>query len=266
MLNETNKNQDTFKYMAIIEYDGTNFCGMQMQKNHPSIEGEIVKALQIITKEKDIFINFAGRTDAGVHAFGQVISFTFNQNQLNRAKQKQISDYRIFAGLNFFLAPKGISVIKLDRVHPDFDPRKDAVERSYVYKITNRRAPIAIDKLRKWHVPYDLDIDKIRTAASYFIGKHDFTSFRSTECTAPNPIRSINKIEIVQNGSEIEIYIHARSFLHKMVRNIVGTLVEIAHNKQLAPNVIQNILEARNRSKAFITAPAHGLYFLKVKY
>jgi tRNA pseudouridine38-40 synthase len=251
------------RYKAIIEYDGTGFCGMQMQKEHLTVEGEIVKALKIITKQ-DTIIKFAGRTDAGVHALGQVIAFDFNQESI--PVNKIISDYRIFAGLNFFLSPIGICAVSLEKTTDDFDPRRDAMQRSYIYKIINRRTPPVIDRLRKWHVPYSIDVEKMKEASKYFIGKYDFTSFRSIECTAPNPIRSIDSITITQSVDDIEILISARSFLHKMVRNIVGTLIEVAKNKNLEPSIIPTIIGARDRSKAFTTAPAHGLYFLKVEY
>jgi len=259
---------------AIIEYQGTNFCGMQGQQNHNTIQGEIERALKIILKSPSP-INFSGRTDAGVHAMGQVISFNVDDvfyNEQNKKLNPLLTMPRcenaILQGVNFFLAKNGIAMLHIEKTEDLFDPRKWAIERTYIYKILNRPAPCVLDENRKWHISFNLNIEAMQNAAAYFIGQHNFTSFRSKECTAPNPVRTINSITInrLTNAQDIEIVISARSFLHKMVRNIVGTLVYFGKNSQLNPQIIETIIASQNRSNAFTTAPAHGLYFYGVRY
>ena len=273
------------RFKAIIEYDGTNFCGMQKQQDHQTIQGEIESALEIILKRKTE-ISFSGRTDAGVHALGQVISFdieeSFYHKYNNKSKKIEgnfnknnidspitflnLCENVILNGVNFFLSKKGIVIIQICKTENNFDPRKWAIQRTYLYKISNRKAPLVIDINRKWHVPFILDINHMKQAGNYFIGRHDFTSFRSKECTAPNPIRTIDLIDIYQDKYDISITISAKSFLHKMVRNIVGTLVEFGKNPDIPAETISQIILAKDRSKAFVTAPACGLYFHNVKY
>jgi len=275
------------RLMAVIEYDGTNFSGMQRQQNHKTIQGEIEKVLSIVLKQPSE-IDFSGRTDAGVHALGQVISFDVAESYFakyqNVKSSKIITNIKpevktlspiniinkaensILNSLNFFLASSGIVCVDIKKVENDFNPRRWAIKRTYIYKICNRKAPLVIDFNRKWHVPFILDVQKMRRASEYFLGKHDFTSFRSKECTSPNPIRSIESIIITQNGSDIEITITAKSFLHKMVRNIVGTLVSIGKTPSIKPDIVKDIILAKNRSEAFVTAPPHGLYFYRVFY
>lgn len=245
------------RYKLIIEYDGTRYCGFQKQNDQPdrSVEELLEKAVFNLTGEK-VVISVCGRTDAGVHALGQVVHFDL---------EKEFDVSKIISGMNYFLMERDIVVLSSEVVDKNFHSRLSAKMRHYRYIIINRNAPLAIEKNRAWHVARRLDIQEMRQATKYLIGHHDFSSFRDRHCTALSPMRTISRIEIKELGEEIHIEVSAKSFLHHMVRNIVGTLVFIGKGKEKAENM-KNILLAKDRSKSGPNAPACGLYFTKVDY
>ncbi|MBU6339441.1 MAG: tRNA pseudouridine(38-40) synthase TruA [Rickettsiales bacterium] len=245
------------RYKLTIEYDGTRYCGFQKQNDQPdrSIEELLEKAVFSLTNEK-VEITVCGRTDAGVHALGQVIHFDL---------EKEFDTFKILSGVNHFLMEQDIVVLSSEIVDENFHSRLSAKMRHYRYVIINRIAPLAIEKKRAWHVVRKLDTQAMRLAAKDLIGLHDFSSFRDRQCTASSAMRRISNIEIKEFGEEIYIEVSAKSFLHHMVRNIVGTLVFIGIGKEKAENM-KNILSAKDRTKSGPNAPACGLYFMKVDY
>jgi len=245
------------RYKIEIEYDGTNLVGWQKQREGESVQSLLGEAIKDFCGE-DAEIFGAGRTDAGVHAIAQTAHFDI---------KKEVESFKLREGLNFYLrsydAP--VSVLSAEPVSEDFHARFSAVSRSYIYRILNRRAPAVLEKNRVWWMPVPLDVEKMRQAATYLIGHHDFTSFRAAECQALSPMKTLDKIEIEQIGEEIRFYVEAKSFLYHQVRNIVGTLKMVGDGHLQAEDV-KTILEAKDRKKAGPTAPACGLYFYQVKY
>lgn len=243
------------RYKIIIEYDGTNYAGWQIQKDEPSIQEELNKAARQFTQE-EIAVTGAGRTDSGVHALGQVGHFDCT---------KTFEPYRMCQAFNAYLRPRPISVISAEIVPDDFHARFSAKERSYVYKILNRRSRPALDEHRVWWVGAPLDVEKMKDAAEVFLGKHDFTTFRALACQAKSPVRTLNEFRIEQDGDIISCHLRAQSFLHHQVRNLVGTLKLVGEGKWDKQRVI-DALEARDRKAGGPTAPPDGLYFKSVRY
>ena len=248
-----------FCYKLTIEYDGTNYCGFQKQdlKDRKSIEGQLLNALRQFTG-KEIDIAVSGRTDAGVHALGQVISFKL---------AKKINEHQMVMGLNYYLQDDAIAVLKSQIVDDNFNARFDSKMRTYRYIILNRKAIPTIDKHRLWHVGgKKLNIENMKIASKFLVGEHDFTSFRDAECQGKSPIKTISSIEVkLVEDEKIIIEISAKSFLHHMVRNIVGTLVWVGKEK-ITADFMQNILLAKDRKASGPNAPASGLYFLNTLY
>ena len=241
-------------YKLTIEYDGSNFVGWQQQKNGNSIQSAIQKAILELSGER-VEVNGAGRTDAGVHAYGQVASFSI---------KKKIDTDVIRDGLNQHLRPRLISIQKAEEVDDEFHARFSAKKRWYKYKIINRRAPLTIDVNHAWCVFKKLDITKMKNESSFFIGQHDLNAFRSVYCQSKSSIKTIENIKITQEDENIIIEIGARSFLHSQVRIMVGTLVDIA--KGNINKSIKEIINNKKREEAGQTAPPRGLYLLKVEY
>jgi tRNA pseudouridine38-40 synthase len=245
-----------FRYKLTIEYIGTHISGWQFQTHIISVQGILEEAIYHFCGEK-VLLHAAGRTDAGVHAVGQIAHVDLS---------KYYDPYRLMEAINHFAKQHTVGIIACEIANLDFHARFSAKARHYVYRIINRPGRTIIDQERAWWIKHKLDVDKMRESAKYLIGNHDFTSFRAKICQAKSPIRTISKIEIVQTGAEeIRIYVSAPSFLHHMVRNIVGSLVLVGNGKW-QPQDIQKALEAKDRAAAGITAPAYGLYFLKVDY
>ncbi|MBP7189932.1 MAG: tRNA pseudouridine(38-40) synthase TruA [Rickettsiaceae bacterium] len=242
------------RYKATIEYLGTGLSGFQTQANAPSVQEFIESSIEKFSHEK-VTIYAAGRTDAGVHAYGQVIHFDL---------EKHIEPHIALRALNHFLKPN-ISVISCEIAEEDFHARFSAKKRHYLYRILNRESDSAIDQNRIWHVKHPLDVSAMIKASEYLIGMHDFTSFRCSACQAKSPVKTISKIDISKVEDEVHFRISAPSFLHNMVRNIVGTLVMVGTSKWKIEDV-KTALEAKDRRAAGPTAPAHGLYFMKVDY
>lgn len=243
------------RYKATLEYLGSGFCGFQRQKDVISVQEVLETAIQLLTKKITI-IYAAGRTDTGVHAYGQVVHFDLKDDY---------PPYQLMKSLNYFMQPHPVGIIDCSKIDNEFHARFSAVQRHYVYKIKNRPSVNIIDANFKYLVHKKLNIDAMQIAANYLVGQHDFTSFRSSICQASTPVKTISKMEIIHHHDDIEIYISAKSFLHHMVRNIVGTLVDIGKDKH-PPSHMKTILQSKDRCSAGPTAPAHGLYFLKVDY
>jgi tRNA pseudouridine38-40 synthase len=201
-------------------------------------------------------VTCAGRTDAGVHALGQVVHVDLPTER---------PDFNIRQGVNFYLIDTPVTVVMAEAASPEFHARFDAREREYLYRILNRPAPSALEKMRVWHVHQPLDTDAMREAAQFLIGKHDFTSFRASECQSASPEKSLDVLEVHTVGQEIRIVAKARSFLHHQVRNMVGSLVLVGQGKW-KPVQIREALEARDRKAAGPTAPPQGLYLVRVRY
>jgi tRNA pseudouridine38-40 synthase len=249
-------------YKITIEYDGTGLAGWQKQPDFYSVQQALEGALEKFSGVKaDVFC--AGRTDAGVHALGQVAHFGL---------EKEWDCFRIFEALNFYLRgdarliiPNQIAVVKVEKAESDFHARFSAKQRYYHYRIINRRGHLALEQNRAWCVHEYLDADKMQEAAKLLLGKHDFTSFRSSDCQSKNPVKTLDVLEVTRNGAEIDVKCNAVSFLHHQVRNIVGTLKLVGTGKWQVEDV-QKALDARDRRAAGPTAPAQGLYFVKVDY
>ena len=243
-----------YNYKIIVEYDGTNFVGWQQQENGKSIQAVLQDALFKLSGEK-VTIFGAGRTDAGVHAYGQVASFIIS---------KKIEIDVIRDGLNQHLRPHPISVQKAELVDSKFHARFSAIKRWYEYKIINRRPPLTIDTNRAWCVYKKINVEKIKTESSSFLGRHDLNAFRSAHCQSKSSIKTIEDIHIKHEGEQIIFNVCAKSFLHSQVRIMVGTLVDIA--KGNINKTIIDIINSKNREIAGQTAPAHGLYLKKIDY
>ena len=243
------------RFKIILEYDGTGLVGWQRQNEQVSVQKIIEDAIYSLSGE---LVNSvaSGRTDAGVHALGQVVHFDL---------EKDLSEENVRDGLNFYLKEKQVSVLQAEMVDDGFHARFDAKMRYYKYLILHRKAPPVLEKDRVWHVPYDLDFDNMLKASKKFIGNHDFSSFRASYCQAKNPVKTVDDVSLIREGEHIIFEISAKSFLHHMVRNIVGTLVDVGRGKIKAEQ-IENIIEAKDRKRAGQNAPAQGLYFVKVDY
>jgi tRNA pseudouridine38-40 synthase len=243
-----------FNFKIIIEYDGTDYVGWQRQDNGLSIQEAIENAIFKLTAEKVILFG-AGRTDAGVHALGQVAHFNL--------KKKFQSD-NIRDGLNQYLRPQPIAILEAEQIDENFHARFSATKRTYEYIITNRRPPLTINKNKSWGVFKTLDVKKIQDEAKFFLGKHNLEAFRSAHCQSNTAIKTIDDIKVTKKNNDIAITVSAKSFLHSQVRVMVGTLVEIGKGKIKIS--IKKIIEDELRSQAGMTAPACGLYLIKVDY
>lgn len=244
-----------FRYKIAVEYDGSNFVGWQRQRNGLSVSEVIEIAIFKFSGNKvDLF--GSGRTDKGVHAISQIAHFDLN---------KLYEPEKVISAINFYLNNYAVAISDCQLVDADFHARFSAKERHYVYKILNRKSKPILDKNRVWWIRSPLDIEKMRIAASYLEGLHDFSSFRASGCQSSSPVKTINKIVLRQRDDYVEIFVSAPSFLYHMVRNIVGSLVKVGLG-QWHPEKIEEILLAKNRSLAAATAPAEGLYFLSTDY
>lgn len=237
-----------------IAYDGTNYCGWQVQPNGITIEEVINKALQKLTGEPILVIG-ASRTDSGVHAMGNVAVFD---------TETSIPADRIAMALNQRL-PEDIVIVKSEEVPLDFHPRYCDCSKTYEYHIINTRIPIPTKRLTNYFVSYNLNLEHMRQAASYLLGEHDFVSFCNVRTDVENTVRTITALDITQNGNEITIRITGNGFLYNMVRIIVGTLIRVGRGFY-TPEKVKEILEAKDRKAAGVTAPAHGLMLMEIKY
>lgn len=246
------------RYKLTLEYDGAPFRGWQKQEGLPTVQGALEEAFAQFA-QTPIEVICAGRTDAGVHARGQVAHVEL---------PKAYETLNIRKGVNTYLLPKPIVIVKAEAVHDEFHARFDAKSRHYLYRILNRSSWPTIDATHCWHVPKPLDLDAMREAAQYLLGHHDFTTFRDRECQALNPNRTLDQLEITRlkhRPEQVMIKTSAKSFLHHQVRNMAGALMLVGIGKW-KPEQMKAALEARDRVAAGPTAPAHGLYFMRVEY
>ena len=246
------------RWKITIEYDGRDYCGWQVQENMRTIQGSIEDAICKFCQQ-DIQIYGAGRTDAGVHARGQVAHFDLDYGD------RPMDGFRLAKAINAHLIPVPISILKAEEVDSEFHARFHAVRKFYTYRIINRRMPIALDQGRAWHVKTELDVAAMQAAAQVLVGEHDFTSFRDSNCQAKSPIRTLDALEVEANGEEILIHAQGRSFLHHQVRNMAGTLSLVGEGKWTKEDV-KAALDACDRTKGGPTAPAEGLYLMRIDY
>jgi tRNA pseudouridine38-40 synthase len=253
----------TPKWKLTIEYDGGPFAGWQRQPNVISVQECIETAIKAFTGQETVDLTVAGRTDAGVHALGQVAHVRIARPDIDAKAMRDAT--------NFHLRPHPIAITAAERVADDFNARMSAVNRVYCYKILcHRRADNVLLRDRVWHVAHDLDIAAMNAGARHLIGMHDFSTFRDSECQAKSPVRSIERLEIIERedalfGRHLELWAEARSFLHHQIRNITGTLKLVGDGKW-SPDDVKKALEMRDRRAGGPTAPPHGLYFVRVDY
>ena len=243
------------RYKLTLEYDGGPFVGWQRQANGRSVQQAIEEAITRFSGE-EVVVKGAGRTDAGVHALGQV------------AHIDTIRDWpaaTIRDALNYHLKPEPVAVLAADAVAADFDARFSAVKRHYLYRISERRAPLALDAGRVWGVTAPLDVEVMNAAAQTLIGHHDFTTFRSGDCQAKSPMKTLDRLDVMRAGDEIAVRASARSFLHNQVRSMVGSLKRVGEGKWPV-SAVADALAARDRDRCGPVAPAHGLYLVAVNY
>jgi tRNA pseudouridine38-40 synthase len=245
----------TTRWRVTIEYDGTTFVGFQRQANGPSIQAALEEAIEKFSGER-VTVHGAGRTDAGVHALGQVCHF-----DLERPREPDT----VRDAINAHLRPRPIAVLEAEAAPDGFHARLSAKGRVYLYRIVNRRAPLAIEAHRAWLVQGPLDAAAMHAAAQRLIGRHDFSTFRASECQAKTPVKTLDVLNVSRRGAEIEVEARARSFLHHQVRNMVGTLRLVGEGKWTADDLAA-ALEARDRRAGGPTAPADGLYLVRVAY
>lgn len=243
------------RYKLTIEYDGSSYAGWQRQDGVPSVQQALEEAAAAID-EAPVAVTGAGRTDAGVHALGQVA-------HLDLAKSLRADKVR--DAMNAHLRPHPIAVLEASDAAPDFHARFDATSRSYLYRIVNRRADLALDRNRAWRVPVALDADAMHQAAQALVGRHDFSTFRDSQCQADTPVKTLTSISVERHGETIDVRTTARSFLHRQVRSMVGSLVEVGRGRE-TPAWIAEILAAADRTRCGPVAPPDGLYLASVAY
>jgi tRNA pseudouridine38-40 synthase len=243
------------RYKLTIEYDGRPFVGWQRQINGRSVQQSIEEAVFRFCGE-EVRITAAGRTDAGVHAAGQVAHVDITRPTVPDTVRDAINQH---------LKPLPISILAAELVDDSFSARMSAIQRAYRYRIVNRRAPLALESGRAWQVIRPLDAAAMHAAAQHLVGHHDFSSFRAAECQAKSPVKTIDRLDVIRRGDAVEIEAEARSFLHHQIRNIAGTLKLVGEGKR-PPGWVAEVLAARNRAVAGPTAPPDGLCFLWVRY
>lgn len=243
------------RFKLTVEYDGGPFVGWQRQDNGPSVQQAIEEAILKTTAET-VTIHVAGRTDAGVHALGQVAHADLDY---------QIEADRLCDALNFYLRPTPVAIIAAEQVTEDFHARFSAKGRAYCYRIVNRRSPLTVNLGRAWHVKAPLDVPAMHKAAQLLLGHHDFTTFRASQCQAKSPMKTLDRLDVHRIGEDIEIIAESRSFLHHQVRNMVGSLSLVGIGKWSADR-LKAALEAKDRAKGGPTAPPDGLYLTAVRY
>ncbi len=243
------------RYKLTIEYDGTPFVGWQMQASGPSVQGRLRDAIRAFCRE-EINPRGAGRTDAGVHALGQVAHIDL---------QREWPPDTVMKALNYFLKPDAIAILACERADAAFDARFSATARHYLYRILNRPGPAALDRNRVWSVRHPLDTAAMHDAAQALVGRHDFTTFRAAQCQAKSPLKTLDELSVERAGDEIRIRASARSFLHHQVRSMAGSLKLVGEGRWTRTDLAA-ALEARDRARCGPLAPACGLYLVRVDY
>lgn len=243
------------RFRLTIEFDGRPYMGWQRQGHGPSVQQAVEEAIRAITGE-DTAVHAAGRTDAGVHALAMTGHVDIG---------RPISAFRLADAINAKLRPQPVAILHAEEVAPDWHARFSCLGRRYLYRIVNRRAPLALEAGRAWRVPVVLHADVMHKAAQALVGRHDFTTFRSAHCQADNPVRTLDRLAVRRLGEVIEIEAAARSFLHHQVRSMVGCLQLVGRGKWTARELKQ-ALEAKDRSALGFNAPPDGLYFVEAVY
>ncbi|MCF8478307.1 MAG: tRNA pseudouridine(38-40) synthase TruA [Pseudolabrys sp.] len=246
------------RYKLTIEYDGAPFCGWQVQADQLTVQGVLTDAVAALSGET-VLVQGAGRTDAGVHARGQVAHIDLT---------KDWPTDTVRDALNAHLRPHPVAVLSATRVADDFNARMSAVQRHYLYRIINRRPDLTFDLKYAWRVARPLDVDAMQTAAQALVGNHDFTTFRSTECQAKSPQKTLDRLDVVRIGDEVHVLASARSFLHNQVRSMVGSLVNtgLTGPGSWTADMLSAALAARDRTACGQVAPPDGLYLMRVDY
>jgi len=244
------------RYRLTLEYDGGPFSGWQRLGEGQSVQATIEDAVEKLTGIRSE-VTGSGRTDAGVHAMGQVAHVDIDKSFP--------SPQRLADALNAHLRPHPIAVLQAEEAAPDFHARFDAIRRVYLYSILNRRAPAALSRGRVWRLARTLDADAMHAAAQRLIGRHDFTTFRDSQCQAKSPVKTLDRCDVMRQGENVQVWCEARSFLHRQVRSMVGTLVEVGLGKMSAADVAA-ALAAKDRARCGPVAPADGLYLVRVDY
>ena len=243
------------RYKLTIEYDGGPFVGWQRQANGPSVQQAIEEAIRGFSGET-VVVKGAGRTDAGVHALGQVAHIDLGRDW---------APGKLRDAINAHLRPAPVAILDAEAAAADFDARFSAVKRHYLYRILDRRPPPVLDAGRVWHVPAPLDTDAMHEAAQALVGLHDFTTFRASECQARSPVKTLDRLDVSREGAEIAIRASARSFLHNQVRSMVGALKKVGEGRWPV-GAVAAALEARDRARSGPVAPPDGLYLFAVDY
>jgi tRNA pseudouridine38-40 synthase len=243
------------RYRLTIEYDGTPFAGWQIQADRLTVQGVLTDAITALSGER-VRVQGAGRTDAGVHALAQVAHFDVARDW----ETDTIRD-----ALNAHLRPHPVAVLAAERVSDDFNARTSARKRHYRYTIVNRRADLSLERNRAWRVPRPLDAAAMHAAAQRLVGKHDFTTFRASECQAKSPVKTLDRLDVVRDGDRVHVLAGARSFLHNQVRSMVGSLAMVGDGRWSADDLAR-ALDARDRTACGQVAPPEGLYLVQVDY
>ena len=239
----------------LVEYDGRPYYGWQRQDGQPTVQGALERAAAKLDGQP-VVVQGAGRTDAGVHATGQVAHLTL---------QKPRPVRKLCDALNYHLRPDPVAVLAVEEVDESFHARFDATGRAYRYIIQTRRAHLTFDKGLIWRIPFEIDVHAMQEAANYLIGEHDFSTFRDAACQAKSPVKTLDTLEVFRLADRVEITTTARSFLHRQVRSFTGSLVEVGRGRR-EPSWMKEILEARDRTACGPVAPADGLYLERVMY
>ena len=243
------------RYRLTVEYDGTPFVGWQRQASDLSVQQVVEDAIAKMSGER-VTVQAAGRTDAGVHALGQVVSFDLS---------REWDPFRISEALNFHTKPYPVAIVGCAAVPGDFEARFSAIARHYEYRILNRRGRAALDDFRVWHCPAALDAAAMHDAAQLILGQHDFTTFRSAECQAKSPVKTLDRLDVSREGEMVVVRASACSFLHSQVRSMVGSLKLVGEGKWTARD-FRAALDAADRSRCGPLAPPEGLYLVRVDY
>jgi tRNA pseudouridine38-40 synthase len=243
------------RFRLTIEYDGRPYMGWQRQPHGPSVQQAVEEAIQAITGEA-IAVHAAGRTDAGVHARAMTA---------HADVARPISAFRLADGINAKLRPQPVAVLHAEEVAEDWHARFSCIGRRYIYRIVNRRAPLALEAGRAWRVPVVLHADVMHRAAQHLVGRHDFTTFRSAHCQAESPVKTLDRLTVRRLGEVVEVEAAARSFLHHQVRSMVGCLEWVGRGKWSAKD-LKSALEAQDRAALGFNAPPDGLYFVEAVY